>query len=60
MGWCILELIVLLFDVVVLVFHFVTGNVSEITYVLLGVTISFGAIVISKLFLDIRERLNSL
>ena len=59
MGWCILELIIFIFDVVWLIIQFKTENVTPATCFLLGVTIVFGGIIVRELILDIKQKLNS-
>ena len=55
MFYCILELLVLIFDVTVLVHHFTTGKISKVTWVLLIATGVLFIIVVYNLVLDIQR-----
>ncbi len=55
MVFCILELLLLIWDILLVVYYFVTGKVSLITWILVVVTFSLFVTVMYNLIFDIKS-----
>jgi hypothetical protein len=55
MIFCILELLLLIWDISLVVYHFVTGKVSLLTWILVVVTFGLFVTVMYNLIFDIKS-----